>query len=269
MNSGEPAPGLELVSIDDVWVGRDDILKAIAAVEGRPNNWIGPWLGGIDSPLAKTGYKGLADRYQHDHPEVEFPKSEPGKHAAVRRFAFIRLLGEKLDELDHRPRSPLDEELAAIAKQVALSKQLSGAHYESLAGAALRKPQLEKATARPGPLGRTLEQVPGAGTEGGLRHLTAAGLSQPGASSILRRHTQQGILREQGGGGGVRHRCSATRYSRFSTLNVDRHSDVTREGLAGFREDDPRGDAVPGVRSARVVPQGHHCPTSAATGGLG
>ena len=104
--SSEPAPGLglQVATIGGVLVTRDDIVGTIAALKGRldTDTWILPRLIEIDSPLARTDYRGLADRYQDQHPEDNLPKAAPGTHPARRRIAFIHMLEHELDELDHR-----------------------------------------------------------------------------------------------------------------------------------------------------------------------
>jgi HNH endonuclease len=100
----EPAPGhdLKVVTIGGVLVTRDDIVKALDALNGRPgtDTWILPRLIDIESPLARTAYRRLADQYQDEHPEDNLPKAEPGTRPARRRVAFIHLLEHELHELD-------------------------------------------------------------------------------------------------------------------------------------------------------------------------
>jgi HNH endonuclease len=105
----EPSSGaasglaLQVATIGGVLVTRDDIVKALGALQGRPDTdtWILPRLLDIESPLARTAYRRLADRYQDQHPEDDLPKAEPGAHPARRRVAFIHLLEHELDALDH------------------------------------------------------------------------------------------------------------------------------------------------------------------------
>jgi hypothetical protein len=105
----EPSSGatsglaLQIATIGGVLVTRDDILKALGALQGRPgtDTWILPRLLDIESPLARTAYRRLADRYQDQYPEDDLPKAEPGVHPARRRVAFIHLLEHELDALDH------------------------------------------------------------------------------------------------------------------------------------------------------------------------
>src|SRR5437660_12037795 len=100
--SSEPAPGhdMQVTAIGGVLVTREDIVKALAALNGRPDTdtWIWPRLIDIESPLARTAYRSLADRYQDEHPEDNLPTAEPGAHPARRRVAFINLLERELYE---------------------------------------------------------------------------------------------------------------------------------------------------------------------------
>jgi hypothetical protein len=104
-SSGEPALShhLRVATIGGVLVTRDDLVKALGALQGRPetDTWILPRLIDIESPLGRTSYRSLADRYQDEHPEDNLPKAEPGTHPARRRAAFIHLLEYELYKLDH------------------------------------------------------------------------------------------------------------------------------------------------------------------------
>ena len=61
--SSEPAPGhgLQVAVIGGVLVTRDEIVKALAVLKGRPDTdtWILPRLIDIESPLARTAYETL------------------------------------------------------------------------------------------------------------------------------------------------------------------------------------------------------------------
>jgi hypothetical protein len=94
---------MQVAAIGGVLVTSDDIVKALVALKGRSDTdtWILPRLIDIESPLARTAYRSLADRYQDEHPEDNLPKAESGTHPARRRVAFIHLLEHELDELNH------------------------------------------------------------------------------------------------------------------------------------------------------------------------
>lgn len=118
--TNEPAsgPGLHLAMIGGVPVTRQEIVEAIDVLEESTGTWILPRLIEISSPLARTDYKGLADRYQREHPEDNLPKAEPGTHPARRRIAFIHLLQRQRDDLDRQSGSPVNKEIASDAEQV-------------------------------------------------------------------------------------------------------------------------------------------------------
>lgn len=118
--SSEPAsgPGLQFARIGGVLVTRQEIVEAIDELEESTGTWILPRLIEINSPLAQTDYKGLADRYQREHPEDNLPKAEPGTHPARRRMAFIRLLERQRDDLNRRSGSPVNKAMASVAEQV-------------------------------------------------------------------------------------------------------------------------------------------------------
>ncbi len=118
--SSELSSGLgpQLARIGGALVTRAEIVEAIGKLEESTGTWIGPRLRDIRSPLARTDYKGLADRFQREHPKDNFPNAEPGTHPARRRLAFIHLLEQQRDELDRRAGSPVNKAMASVAEQV-------------------------------------------------------------------------------------------------------------------------------------------------------
>jgi hypothetical protein len=121
--SDELVPGIGAVTppiaqwtfVDRILVERDDLIQAIEALSALPDSdtIIIKTLRDMDSPLARTHYRGLADEYERDHPGEILMQATSLKHPPRRRIAFIRMLQQHLRELDAR--LPLDADLAPDA----------------------------------------------------------------------------------------------------------------------------------------------------------
>ena len=101
--------------VDRILVGRDDLAQAIEALSALPDSdtIIIKTLRAMGSPLARTHYRGLADKYERDHPGEVLMQATSLKHPPRRRVAFIRMLQQHMRELDAR--LPLDVDLAPDA----------------------------------------------------------------------------------------------------------------------------------------------------------
>jgi hypothetical protein len=122
--------------VDRILVDRDDLIQAIEALRALPDSdtIIIKTLKAMDSPLALTRYREVADDYERDHPGELMMQATTLKHPPRRRVAFIRVLEQHLLELDAR--LPLDADLghdASDGKDLLAPDALSDADARSRA----------------------------------------------------------------------------------------------------------------------------------------
>jgi HNH endonuclease len=107
-----PAPGPSLLTrIGGILVSREEIAAALSELEQSTGSWIGPRLDAIQSPLARTEFRKLADTYMRRYPDDDdYHAVVPDRERATPRLkAFICLLRRELAALGSE---------AAIAEQV-------------------------------------------------------------------------------------------------------------------------------------------------------
>lgn len=110
--SDHPAPGPSLLTrIGGILVSKEEITAALSELEQSTGSWIGPRLDAIQSRLAQTKFRKLADRYMREYPDDDdYHSVVPNRERATPRLkAFICLLRRELAALDSE---------AAIAEQV-------------------------------------------------------------------------------------------------------------------------------------------------------
>jgi hypothetical protein len=107
-----PAPGPSVLTrIGGILASREEIAAALSELEQSTGSWIGPRLDAIQSPLAQTKFRKLADTYMRRYPDDDdyYAVVPDRERATPRPKAFICLLRRELAALGSE---------AAIAEQV-------------------------------------------------------------------------------------------------------------------------------------------------------